>query len=307
MDLSPVFLYASRRTGGTAVGIAFANLPNTTVFQDPLNPALEKYDEAMLANSSGWDSNHPRGYQYFEPYSDLFVGKKIPYFPNMENFRFRNSSEQFRDSLNLYLSKLIELSASNGSTPVFKFEQLEGHAIFLKEMFPFASHVGIVREKEDQFKSWLEQYALGNRGFFDSVRNYIENDLPFFTDSLDIPDYSLETIFDIYFNAINRIRDDLDFCINIYSQNAIDIEQKILARNNLSFPNKKLLLDGFKGLQSIEERPDSAFKFDRLLHHSISLTQQRDELTQQRDQILGSTIWRVTKPIRKFVDLIKWF
>ena len=35
------------------------------------------------------------------------------------------------------------------------------------------------------------------------------------------------------------------------------------------------------------------------------LTQQRDELTQERDELLNSTIWKVTKPIRWIINLIK--
>ena len=44
---------------------------------------------------------------------------------------------------------------------------------------------------------------------------------------------------------------------------------------------------------------------DELTQQRDELTQQRDELTQQRDELLNSTIWRVTKPIRWFVNLIK--
>jgi len=46
-------------------------------------------------------------------------------------------------------------------------------------------------------------------------------------------------------------------------------------------------------------------KLKQIRQQHDELTQQRDELTQQRDELLNSTIWRATKPIRWFVNLIK--
>jgi hypothetical protein len=43
---------------------------------------------------------------------------------------------------------------------------------------------------------------------------------------------------------------------------------------------------------------------DELIQQRDELIQQRDELIQQRDALLGSTIWRLTKPLR---DLINFF
>ena len=44
---------------------------------------------------------------------------------------------------------------------------------------------------------------------------------------------------------------------------------------------------------------------DELTQQRDELTQQRDELTQQRDELRNSTIWKATKPIRRFANLIK--
>ena len=44
---------------------------------------------------------------------------------------------------------------------------------------------------------------------------------------------------------------------------------------------------------------------DELIQQRDELTQQRDELTQQRDELVNSTIWKLTKPLRKAIDLFK--
>jgi len=46
---------------------------------------------------------------------------------------------------------------------------------------------------------------------------------------------------------------------------------------------------------------------DNLKHFLLPYSKQRDELTQQRDELINSTIWRVTKPFRKFINFLKRF
>jgi glycosyltransferase involved in cell wall biosynthesis len=54
-----------------------------------------------------------------------------------------------------------------------------------------------------------------------------------------------------------------------------------------------------------QQRDELTQQRDELTQQRDELTQQRDELTQQRDELLNSTIWKVTKPIRRFVNLFK--
>ena len=44
---------------------------------------------------------------------------------------------------------------------------------------------------------------------------------------------------------------------------------------------------------------------DELTQQRDELTQQRDELTQQRDALLNSTIWKLTKALRVFINIIR--
>jgi hypothetical protein len=54
-----------------------------------------------------------------------------------------------------------------------------------------------------------------------------------------------------------------------------------------------------------QQRDELTQQRDELTQQRDELTQQRDELTQQRDELLNSTIWKLTKPVRWFVNLIK--
>jgi len=55
----------------------------------------------------------------------------------------------------------------------------------------------------------------------------------------------------------------------------------------------------------IQQRDELTQQRDELTQQRDELIQQRDELTQQRDELTNSTIWKVTKPIRKLVNFIK--
>jgi predicted nucleic acid-binding Zn-ribbon protein len=54
-----------------------------------------------------------------------------------------------------------------------------------------------------------------------------------------------------------------------------------------------------------QQRDELTQQRDELTQQRDELTQQRDELTQQRDEIVNSTIWKLTNPLRKAIDLFK--
>jgi FkbM family methyltransferase len=54
-----------------------------------------------------------------------------------------------------------------------------------------------------------------------------------------------------------------------------------------------------------QQRDELTQQRDELTQQRDELTQQRDELTQQRDEIVNSTIWNLTNPLRKAIDLFK--
>ena len=180
MFTEPIFLYTSWRTGGTALALALKDNSSNMLFLDPLNIALTSLKSAEESNSDNWDSNHPPGFNYFEEYLPIFDGEKLHEFPDMSEFKFFYSSRNFQVQLVRYIGGLIEYARKSNKTPVFKFEQLEGHVEVLRDNFPRAIHVGLIRDPIDQVSSWYEQLALGNSGFFDSASSLLIGDPDFF-------------------------------------------------------------------------------------------------------------------------------
>jgi hypothetical protein len=60
-----------------------------------------------------------------------------------------------------------------------------------------------------------------------------------------------------------------------------------------------------KSVELTQQRDELTQQRDELTQQRDELTQQRDELTQQRDEIVNSTIWKLTNPLRRAVDLFK--
>ncbi len=308
----PIFLYSSWRTGGTALALAFKK--DNLLFYDPLNPSFLNFQSAQDISSDSWNSNHPSGFKYFEEYAPLFLDGKLEYFPNLKNYKFRNSSETFRNELVRYLSILLEHADSNNKTAVFKFEQLKGHVDVLKSEFPQAIHIALIRDPNEQYNSWSEQLALGNSYFFDAALNVINGDPEFFKERTRIDKLSFKEIFEIYQTNLLTLRSKFDATLDLYK----DSKEEFI--DNLpSDYFRNLFTNAFLNLELLENQPTPTEKFirmrnrafeltqqrDELTQQRDELTQQRDELTQQRDELLNSTIWKATEPIRWFINLIK--
>jgi hypothetical protein len=316
-----VFLYTSYRTGGTAFLSAFNADPTNMVFFDPLNVGLLSLESARNFSSENWNSNHPANLHYFESYLPMFEQGTMNLLPDLSEFKFRNSSAKFKDQLVQYLRALSDFAHSQEKLPVFKLEQLKGHVGLLRKNFPEALHVGFVRNPNDQFKSWLEQFAYGNGSLFDTALNFINGDAEFFKPKQGLSNSNLKDLFDIYYSRLLTLRSELDFTHNLYEESFQDLIGKIAS----NFYKDKFIL-AVEEFNKITPRITFEKKFDRMMNNSLKLTQQRDELTQQRDELtqqrdeltqqrdeltqqrdelLNSTIWKVTKPFRVLINFIK--
>ena len=311
---APIFLYTSWRTGGTALALALKDNPSNMLFLDPLNIALTSLKSAEEGNSDIWDSNHPPGFNYFEEYLPIFEGEKLHEFPNMSEFKFFHSSRNFQDQLVKYVGGLIDYARKTNKTPVFKFEQLEGHVKVLRDNFSTAIHVGLIRDPIDQVSSWYEQLALGNTGFFDSASSLLMGDPDFFGQFRPTLELSNQELFDVYHDGLVALRPSFDVIFNLYED---DVEEFIS-----KFPSdqmREIFKLALERLANLEKPPSFERKFHRMRERAVlltqqrdeltqqrdELTQQRDELTQQRDEIVNSTIWKLTNPLRKAIDLFK--
>ena len=300
MNSSPIFLYTSWRTGGTALAAALKSDENLMLFYDPLNQGLMNFEYTRAASSESWNSNHPSGFNYFDEYLPLFIDGRLENFPDLSEYKFRSSSVTFKNQLLAYLNGLVATAIVKGKSPVFKFEQLEGHLELLKEHFPSAIHICLIRDKQGQFDSWLEQLALGNVGFFDAARKLIFDDPDFFMNDSTLENPTNEEVFELYHSKLLLLSSKYDLTLNIYE----DDRDEFLSKSTSDF-FQQTFSSAFRRLDELEKPPSIEKKFIRMTARALELTQQRDELTQQREEIVNSTIWKLTNPLRKAIDLFK--
>jgi len=309
MNTAPIFIHSSTRTRGTLLAHAFESVQNAMVFFDPLSPYLNGYESARHVNSSNWHSNHPEDYEYFKSYFTIDKDKWHPYIPNPTNFVFRNSSNDYKQELFIYLDSLIRAAFEKGRIPVFKFETLEGHASFLSEKFPNSINIGTIRDPEEHYLSWQEQLALGLGGNFGVARKLIEGDPDFFSVGRTNSEKTNEWIFETYYNGLLTLRPELDFCIDL----TLDSKQQILDKLEQCNKSTPKHLEAFKqALVHVSSGVELKTKLRRMINHQITTSQQRDELTQQRDELTqqisavnNSWSWRLTKPLRILGDVFK--
>jgi hypothetical protein len=251
------------------------------LFYDPLNPSFLDFQMARNNSSDSWSSNHPSGFKYFEEYATLFLDGTLGYFPNLENYKFRNSSETFQIELVEYLSKLLEHADRNYKTAVFKFEQLKGHVDVLKREFPDAIHIALIRDPIDQYNSWCEQLALGNSYFFDAALSLIKEDPEFFKEPARIHNLYPKEIFEIYHDNLLTLRSEFDATLDIYKDSKVEFINKLPSEYF-----QDLFSKAFQELELLENPPTHKDKFTRMRNRALELTQQRDEIIQQRDEII---------------------
>ena len=307
MERPVIFLYTSYRTGGTALLSAFNADSTYLTFYDPLNGHLSRLESARDANSVNWNSNHPADIKYFENYLPLFEQGTMNLFPNLSEFRFRNSSVEFKDHLVQYLGALTDVALAQGKLPVFKLEQLEGHVNLLRENFPEALHVGLIRNPNDQFQSWLEQLVLGNSWFFDNAFSLINRDADFFKPMPGLSEANPKDIFETFHSRLVTLRSELDFTYNLFEDSFGDLLGKITS----NFYKDKFT-SVVKVFNKVDQQVSFEKKFNRMIDNSLKLTKERDELTKERDELtkerdelLNSTIYKFTKPLRALVNFVK--
>jgi hypothetical protein len=237
---------------------------------------LSEEEIALTLSTSSWESNHPSGMTYFDSYKGLFENGKVKFLPDTSEFKFKNSSSDFKKSLLIYIQFLIETGYSRELIPVFKFEQMEGHVELLRSQFSNAIHICITRTRDEMKLSWLEQLALGNHGFFSNARRYILEDPIFFASGKNQSNFSPDLTFEIYYDAIERMKSDFDLCLDLSKPNLLDEIKRIESTNSFSVTSKEILIKGLVGIKELV-KPSTLFKFQRLLDKNIKL---QSELTQ---------------------------
>lgn len=162
-----MIVYRGMRTGGTAVMRAFGRVPELYTYYEPLHPALAQPYSAIAELTSGmWNSKHPE-LAYWETIAPLVRDDRVELF----HPRFLALSHPADDDAELiaYVDRLLEVAHERDRIPVLGLEQGELLLPWLRDHYPRALHVGVVRSPDATLASWLEQLVQGNPGFMDAA------------------------------------------------------------------------------------------------------------------------------------------
>ncbi|WP_244146649.1 hypothetical protein [Paraburkholderia sp. BCC1876] len=166
-----VFLHTGWRSAGTWVWSRLRALDTATGFYEPLSNVLADLSLADVAASRPTlTSGHPPlAAPYFDEYRPfLHEGAR-----GVEGYRKRFGIDRFAiapdaefPALQAYLRNLSERTLEQRRVPVFKFCRSSGRLPWLKQAFPQAMHVGVLRNPASQFASgWLLSQQWSNAFF----------------------------------------------------------------------------------------------------------------------------------------------
>ena len=184
-----------------------------SLFHDPFNPLLSApWDAVRHIGPSSWPSGHP----------DRAGGYFAEYAPLVRDGRIQGPSECFFDSYAMsatdddpaqeaFLGALIALAADDGRRAVMKFEQTDGRIPWLRARFPDAVHIGLLRNSEAQFQSWLVMLVEhGAQDFFEGAHRMSCAAAPLFPGVPSVFDPSswdcLDALFHAFHQATERLR-----------------------------------------------------------------------------------------------------
>jgi len=289
--LAPIFLFSNWRTSGTALAFTFRKHDAFYVFTEPLNPTLKNSNEALEVTTSSWKSKHPDGEYYFTEYAPILSEIRLK-FPEIEKIPYVLEAGDIQKDLKDYFAFLISYAHSLNKIPVFKLEQAEGSAAWIKTNFPDSLLVGVTRNADYQFISWLEQATFGNSSlFFGAAHNIIEKNLDFF----DATSFSENGPYDIeaYENIFNLFKRKIDYQHSLFMNFCIDISPE--TEESLNVQLDKVIAQDFGRLElwryvlskvhdSLVKELDKDVTIKRLKNHLKSLA----ECSAVQDNLINS-------------------
>ncbi|MFC0399827.1 hypothetical protein [Paraburkholderia rhizosphaerae] len=166
-----VFLHTGWRSAGTWVWSRFRALDSVTAFYEPLSNVIADLKLADLAAlKPTFNSGHPAlNAPYFAEYRPFMRegARGVPgYRRRFSIDRFGDTPDMEFPALHAYLHELTVRTLDAGKMPVFKFCRSSGRLPWLKQAFPAALHVAVMRNPASQFASgWLLQQEWRNTFF----------------------------------------------------------------------------------------------------------------------------------------------
>ncbi|MFM0395514.1 hypothetical protein [Paraburkholderia phytofirmans] len=166
-----VFLHTGWRSAGTWVWSRLRELDTVTAFYEPLSNVLADLSLAdVSASRPTLTSGHPPlDAPYFDEYRPFLRDGALGVDGYRRGFsldRFASIPDAEFPAMQAYLRNLCERTTEQGSVPVFKFCRSSGRLPWLKQAFPQAMHVGVLRNPASQFASgWLLSRQWSNPFF----------------------------------------------------------------------------------------------------------------------------------------------
>ena len=191
-----LIVHKGKRTGGTALIRALAEVGDLHVLLDPLHQSIQQpFSQLSEMSSDDWSSHHPRGYRYFDSYRPLLVEGLIPGVPSDVFAHYAPAPDARLDALFSYLAGLRDGVRGLRRIPVLAFEASEGRIAWLRRSFPDAIQLGVIRDYPGQLQSWFLQAAYGNFDFFRIAREIMTRNPGWFgLKGEQLPQGPLETL-----------------------------------------------------------------------------------------------------------------
>ena len=168
----PIFLQTGFRSGGTWLWSRFRAIPKVTAYCEPLNEALYDITRTAIDDLSPATSrlNHP---SLKDPYFAEFLPLLDEAGNGVRHFRldfgiqsYFDMSEDVGTSLSVYLNTLLDHAHASERRPVLKFTRALGRSLWLRQVFPQARQILVVRPPLEQFLSgWKLFQTTGNATF----------------------------------------------------------------------------------------------------------------------------------------------
>jgi len=172
MPRRPIFLHTGWRTAGTWLWSRMRNDPAVVAFYEPLNEALASIGTRDLRDfrTDSWESRHPfqqrAYYAEFAPFVGRWRRGVARYDERFALDRWFGDADDAPRGLRDYIAMLVAHAEAQDRVGVFKFTRTLGRLAWMRQAFPDAAHVVVVRNPLDQWRSaWDQAMHHGNPYF----------------------------------------------------------------------------------------------------------------------------------------------
>ena len=168
---APVFLHTGWRTAGTWLWSLYRALPESMAFYEPLHESLGTLSAWQLPTLRPdlWMSAHPGTQPYFNEFAPLLRQGSPGVAGFNEEFALAQYFVGADDALPepaSYLQSLIDLARSAGKQPVLKLARSLGRVGWMRNAFPDAAHVLVVRNPWSQWLSGWRLFTVHHSEYF---------------------------------------------------------------------------------------------------------------------------------------------